>query len=403
MTLSLPTAHRRTVLKGAGAAVAATGLDWSLGSLGAEAAPGAHTPPGRLALLYLRGGMDGLSAVVPYTEAAYYDARPTIAVPDSEALDLDGQFGLHPALSGLSALYGQGKLAVVVGAGNPAGDRSHFVAQDLSEYGVSTGTPDGRGWVGRHLDGTGAEGDSLFRGLTMGNLVNASLRGGPALNVPSVQTFGLVPSTATYESGISQTYGGEDPIDVTGQTALEAIGQVAGVAGSTNGNKYTQAFEDAAALFASGLGAEVITLNIGAWDTHDEMGATVPGARMYDLLSGLDGYLSAFQADLDARGLTDVTTLVMTEFGRRVAENGSNGTDHGWAGAMFVMGSQVNGGVYGGGSDWAGLSPATIGGRGDVVPGVDYRDVLGDVVTGVLGGSVGAVLPGHSYASVGVV
>jgi len=399
-------ASRRTVLKGTAAATALGGLELSghglTGSMAtAGAAPTAHSAPGQLAVVFLRGGMDGLSAVVPYTEAAYHDARPTIRVPENQVLDLDGQFGMHPSMGGLHGLFGQGRLAIAVGTGNPAGDRSHFVAQDLWEYGTAGGGADGRGWVGRHLGATGAQGDSLFRGLTIGNLVNASLRGGPALGVPSINRFGLVGAASRFSESIVNTYEGARPIEVTGQTSLAAIDQVAGVGGSNSTDPVAASFADAASLFASGLGVEAITLDIGHWDTHDEMGTWDEGEMNY-LLSDLDTQLSTFQADLDARGLNNVTTVVMSEFGRRVEENGSRGTDHGWGSHMFVMGSQVNGGVFGA-SDWAGLAPGVIGRRGDVVPSIDFRDVLGDLVTGVLGGNLSTALPGHSYSSVGVI
>ena len=129
------------------------------------------------------------------------------------------------------------------------------------------------------------------------------------------------------------------------------------------------------------------------------MGAYDAGA-MRNLLLGLDGYLSTFQADLDARGLSEVTTVVMTEFGRRVAENGTRGTDHGFGCVMLVMGARVNGGVHG---TWLGLSPAVIGARGDVVPTVDFRDVLGDCARDVLGvADPSTLFPGHTYTPVGV-
>ena len=130
------------------------------------------------------------------------------------------------------------------------------------------------------------------------------------------------------------------------------------------------------------------------------VGTTATG-RMRTLLAGLDGYLGAFQADLDARGLSDVTTVVMTEFGRRVAQNGTGGTDHGWGSVMFAFGSRINGGtVYG---DWPGLAPEVIGARGDVLPTTDFRDVLGDLARDVLGVSDPASpFPGHSYTPVGI-
>ena len=130
------------------------------------------------------------------------------------------------------------------------------------------------------------------------------------------------------------------------------------------------------------------------------MGTSTAG-WMRDLLAGLDGYLAGFQADLDARGLSDVTTVVMTEFGRRVEENGSGGTDHGYGSAMLVMGARVIPGVHG---EWAGLASSVIGNRGDVVPATDFRDVLGDCVRGVLGvADPSTVFPGHPYRSAGVI
>jgi uncharacterized protein (DUF1501 family) len=142
-------------------------------------------------------------------------------------------------------------------------------------------------------------------------------------------------------------------------------------------------------------------MNTGGWDTHNNMGTSSAG-DMRDLLAGLDAALGAFQADLDARGITDVTIVTMTEFGRRVAENGNGGTDHGFGCAMFVLGAKVAGGrVYG---EWAGLAPEVIGARGDVVPRVDFRAVLGDCARGVLGVSNPSTLfPGYSYSPLGVV
>jgi uncharacterized protein (DUF1501 family) len=148
------------------------------------------------------------------------------------------------------------------------------------------------------------------------------------------------------------------------------------------------------------LGIEVATINTGGWDTHENMGVSTVG-EMRTLLAGLDSSLAAFQADLDARGINDVTIVTMTEFGRRVAENGNGGTDHGYGCAMLAMGAGVNGGqVYG---DWAGLGPEVIGARGDVVPTVDFRGVLGDCARSTLGvANPGSLFPGYSYAPVGV-
>lgn len=406
-----PAIQRRSFLKGGaavGGVVAGASLFDAAGATAGRprAASAAVTArrrqgAGRLVVVFLRGGQDHLSTVVPYTDAAYYDARPSIAIPDDAVLDLDGTFGLHPTMGGLHALFGQDRLSVVVATGNAAGNRSHFAAQDLCEFGDVAPPSDGNGWLGRHLAGSGTDGDSPFRAMTIGNNVVASLRGYPALGLSSIQNFGLGGLTGTTESmrsTLDLAYSGSARAEVFGQQALAAIDEVAALSGSTQDDEVAQGFADLALLLEADLGVEVATVDLGHWDTHTGMGAH-NGGEMADLLAGLDGHLTGFQADLDARGLGDVTTVVMTEFGRRVVENGSGGTDHGWGSATLVMGGSATGGVLG---DWPGLDPADIGPRGDVPVTTDHRDVLGDVVGTVLGANPADVFPGHAYQPVGV-
>ncbi|MEZ5380225.1 MAG: DUF1501 domain-containing protein [Microthrixaceae bacterium] len=405
--------RRRSFLKGGaatgGAIVAASAFDSA--GVGAAAlgpgrsinrsAVGRRQGSGRLVVVFLRGGQDHLSTVVPYTDADYYDARSTIAIPDDVVLDLDGSFGLHPAMGGLHSLYGQDRLGVVVATGNAAGDRSHFLAQDLCEYGDVAVPADGIGWLARYLNGSGASGASPFRAVSIGNNVAPSLRGYPALGLASIQNFGLGGLTGTTEpmrSTLDLAYLGNGAAEAFGRQALEAVDEVAALSASTDSDPVARGFADLAVLLEADLGVEVATVDIGHWDTHAAMGTPSSG-EMAELLAGLDGYLAGFQADLDGRQLGDVTTVVMTEFGRRVAQNGSGGTDHGWGSAAFVMGGAAAGGVFG---DWVGLAPADIGPRGDVPVTTDHRDVLGDVVSSVLGADPGAVFPGHTYQPVGV-
>lgn len=400
------TPTRRTVLKtGAVAAGAAIALGASSTQLTAAARPAASSggKPGRLVVVFLRGGQDGLSAVVPYTETAYYDARPTIAVPADQVLDLNGQFGFHPVMTQLHALYAADRLAVVVGAANPTGNRSHFSAQDLWEYGTLAPPNSGTGWLGRYLDTTAGPDDADFRGVTVANNVDLSMAGYPALGVGQVNTFGLgghSDTTVGLDGLLRSQYGGTAPVEATGVRALDAAALVTSLSGSNNADPVARTFADAAVLLDADLSVEVLTVNTIHWDTHNNMGTAADGEMRY-LLSGLDGYLAGFQADLDARGLTDVTTVVMTEFGRRVAENGTGGTDHGWGSVMLAFGNNINGGtVYG---DWPGLAPAVIGERGDVLPSTDCRDVLGELARDVLGVSNPASLfPGHTHTPVGI-
>ncbi len=395
------TLDRRSFLKTTAATGAVVAAAPHLGISSAGAATRRGSPPGRLVVLFLRGGQDHLSVTVPYTDSDYYDQRPTIAIPDTEVLDLDGQFGFHPAMSGMHALFAANRMSVVVAAGNPAGDRSHFFAEDLWEYGDVALPADGFGWLGRHMVVTDVPDASPFRAMTLGNNVNASLRGYPALGLPSIQEFGLgglSGVTAPFESTFRNSYGGNRAVEQFGRQALDAADEVSSLSGSSNADPDVKAFADIAVLLEADLGIEVVTANIGEWDTHNGMG-THDNGQMRDLLLGLDGVLAGFQADLDARGLNDVTTVVITEFGRRVFQNGSGGCDHGWGSAMFVMGGAAAGGVHG---SWPGLSEAAIAPRYDVPVTTDFRDVLGDVVVDVLGASPGAVFPGHSYTPVGV-
>jgi uncharacterized protein (DUF1501 family) len=401
-----PTTSRRTFLKGsaaaAGVAAAASSGAVSLDVLRAAPA-GAVPPPGRLVVVFLRGGQDHLSTVIPYTEAAYYDARPTIAIPANQVLPLNAQFGFHPTMVQLHGLYQAGRLAAVVGAGNLAGNRSHFSAQDLWEYGATSVPSDSSGWLARYLNATTSASSSLFRGLTLGSNVNRSLQGFPALGIAQINEFGLGGLTGAntgLERMIHDQYGGDQLVEQTGTRALDAASQVGTLSGSADLDPVKRGFADLAVLLDADLGVEVASINIGGWDTHDAMGDTTAG-EMRTLLAGLDAALGAFQADLDARGITDVTTVTMTEFGRRVAENGNTGTDHGFGCVMLVMGAKVKGGqVYG---QWAGLSPEVIGARGDVVPKVDFRSVLGDCTKSALGiANPSSLFPGYTYTPTGV-
>lgn len=394
---------RRQVIQGAAAVAGIAAAHPTVFARPLGAASGG--PPGRLVVVFLRGGQDHLSTVVPYTDPNYYSWRPTIAIPAEDVLPLDEQFGLHPVMTGLHDLFGAGRLAVVVGAGNPAGNRSHFAAQDLWEFGADTVPVDGAGWLGRYLASTAPTGtgeDSSFRGFTAGNNVNLSLRGYQALGIGSIATFGLG-GTGSFADGqralLQSAYFGWSTIEQVGTDALAAADLVAGLPASNALDPTIRTFEDIATLLDADLGVEVATANLGGWDTHAGMGTSQAGT-MRTLLEGLDGALAAFQADLDTRGLTDVTTVVMTEFGRRVEQNGSGGTDHGFGSVMLVMGAKVQGGRFG---TLPPLTQANIAPRFDVPLTVDFRDVLGDVSRDVLGvGAPGSLFPGHSYTPVGV-
>ncbi len=351
----------------------------------------------QLIVVFLRGGMDGLSAVLPPSDPIYHDSRPQIGVPEAAAIPLDATFGMHPAMVPLQGLYEDDRLAFVHACGNPAGSRSHFDAQDLMEQGGSSRRADGSGWLTRHARTTG--GDRLFRAVARSANVPGSLRGSAALAIPSLASFGLGGSsglTATWDPSLRLAYSGDTPIDGTGTDTLDAIAAVDGI-GGTNPN--ATAFDDAVRLLGSGLGVEVVTIDMGGWDTHNGMGTAAEGT-MRDLLGGLAGALAGLQASLDDAGLGSVTTVVMSEFGRRVQQNGSGGLDHGFADVMIAMGGAVRGGRVI--ADWPGLAPDDLD-RGDLRVTTDSRDVLWELLRDVLGHpDPGLVFDGHTHTPVGL-
>lgn len=352
---------------------------------------------GQLVVVFLRGGMDGLSAVLPPSDPLYHAARPTIGVPESAALPLDATFGMHPALGPLHELYQSGRLAVVHACGNLGGSRSHFEAQDLVEQAVVTRRADARGWITRHLSATGN--DALFGAVALSANVPGSLRGSTALSIPQIATFGLGGRsgvTSTWENTFRAAYAGDTPLDALGTDVLDALDAVAGIDGA---GPSATAFDDAVSLLSSGLGVRVVTIDTGGWDTHNAMGTVAAGA-MTDLLSELASQLAGFQSALDARGLSGVTTVVMSEFGRRVQQNGSGGLDHGAAGVVLVMGGGVRGGRVLG--SWPGLAADQLD-RGDLRVTTDHRDVLWELLRDVLGNpSPGTVFDGHAHTPVGL-
>lgn len=362
--------------------------------------PPTRRSPGRLVVVFLRGGQDALSTVVPYTQASYYEARPTIAVPADVVLELDDEWGFHPALRRLHALYATRRLAVVVCTGNPAQDESHFGAQDLMEYGTTQLDGATHGWLARALDATAERSNSVFRAVTVGYRVDRSLRGTPAIGLPSIEDFELARQarvTRRPERMLRAEYRGRSDVATTGVRTLDAVEELAAVPGSRDSHRLAQTFSDVVNLFDHHLGVEVVTVNLYGWDTHVAMG-TPDAGRMRDLLDEFDVHLGAFQAELDRRALSDVTTVVMTEFGRRFDENGSGGTDHGTGMHMFVLGGSVRGGRIVG--RWA--RPVEDQTARNVARTTDFRDVLSEITTRVLGVPAATVFPGHRATPLGL-
>jgi len=456
---SVPGISRRVFVRTGGLALVSWGFaPRFIGrTLGAGAPPGAGKKA--LVCVFQRGAVDGLNMVVPHGEKLYYDARRSIAIPapgrgDGRAIDLDGFFGLHPALAPLQPWYRDGHLAIVHAVGSPDATRSHFDAQDYMETGTPgvKSTPDG--WLNRLLAETAAAEQAapqaLTRGIALSPQEPRAMAGRQAsLTVGDLQQFlgeGAAPARAAQRadedmpasggndmaggdmagdpdgrrtaaarrggmsdeqrrsllSGFEALYGaGEDDLLLaTGSEALDAVAFLKAADPlryqPANGARYPRAgigrqLQQVAQLIRADVGLEIAFTDIGGWDTHRQQGGA-EGA-LAARLAELGGALAAFAQDLGDR-MEDVVVLTMSEFGRTVEENGSGGTDHGHANAAMVLGGRVNGGrVYG---EWPGLQPEQRYEGRDLAITTDFRDVFGEVADSHLTPrNPAALFPGH--------
>jgi len=375
-----------------------------------------------LVCVFQRGAADGLNSIVPVGDSAYYGNRPTIAIPEpsaggaNAAIDLDGFFALHPALAPLKPLYDDKLLAAVHAAGSPDPTHSHFQAMDYMERGTPGSQALSTGWINRHLQAAAAAGDSNgspFRAVGFGTLLQASLRGPvPATALQSIADFhlrGNAGAVQSFQASLASLYADTTWLDGQGVETLDAIASLAAANPlayqAQNGAQYPDstfgmALRQVAQLSRASLGLEVACVDVGGWDTHHSQGgATGTQARLLgDLASGL----AAFATDLGGQ-MKHVLVVTMSEFGRRVLENASGGTDHGHGNSMLVLGGGVNGGkVYG---SWPGLAPDQLASPGDLQVTTDFRTVLAEIVERrLLDGNLGAVFPGfQAPAYLGIV
>jgi uncharacterized protein (DUF1501 family) len=340
-------------------------------------------PPGidRVIAIFLRGGADGLDLVPPLGENRYFDLRPTLSVAESDALPLDGFFGLHPAAGGLKALFDACELAVVHASGLSTPQRSHFSAQAAMEQGIDAADlPAGDGWLGRYLRQIGAT-DPLAA-IALDTAVPKSMSGlNQVLAVGEIDTFDLAVDGLS-RSALLAAYAADPMLDPTARAVFDAADGLAPAAALPRGPGYPEgpvgtALADAARLIKAGLGLRAAAVNAGGWDHHDEQ-----AAQMAPLLGSLGDALAAFREDLGP-DWDSTAVVVQTEFGRRVAENASGGTDHGHGGVMFVAGGGVVGGQVV--SDWPGLAAGELTDGQDLAVTIDYRQVLADLLTARLG------------------
>jgi uncharacterized protein (DUF1501 family) len=399
---------RRSVL-GAGAAVLGGLATAGVSTRTAFAAPG-YTGD-TLVVLSLRGGFDGLSAIVPIGDADYYQARPAIGVPKSQVIAGDGTFGLHPALAPLLPFWQGGKLAAVHAVGQPNPTRSHFAAMEAMEN-AAPGTSVRSGWLDRMLGVSGASGP--LAGVSLGAARPNRLFAGPASDVSmtGIDTLTLAgdsakrPIAAALRAMYADAPAAQAGPALAAGKALTATSALRGVAYTpANGAVYPTtdlgaALKDVARLIKANVGLATAAVDCGEWDMHEGLGAASKGQRMFDNLNELALALAAFATDLGPGGMASVTLLTISEFGRRVAENGSRGADHGHGNAMFVLGGGVRGGkVY---TKWPTLASSALV-AGDLAATTDYRAVIGEVLQKRCGmGALGEVFPSVTPSSFGL-
>ncbi|MCP5097771.1 MAG: DUF1501 domain-containing protein [Chloroflexi bacterium] len=374
-----------------------------------------------LVCIFLRGGADGLNMIVPQGDDQYYEHRPFIGIPrpddtsaragNGRSLDLDGFFGLHPALAPLHDIYTAKDMAFIHATGAPDETRSHFEAMDLMERGATT-NGDYTGWLARHLATLNTGNSSALRSIGIGDMPPASLTG--AVSATALQSIadyhlhGNDERVGEMQLMLNMLYNQQDDLltSVAAQTfdAIEVLAKVdAGRDSGGNGRAYPeqgfgQAMQMIAQLIKADVGVEVACVDLGGWDTHVAQGGSV--GQMANLMGELAQGVAAFYEDVQER-MNRITVVIMSEFGRRLQENGGLGTDHGHGNMMMVMGGGINGGqVF---ANWPGLHETQLVGPGDLAITTDYRDVLGELISKRLNNpNLPNIFPGYIINEMGL-
>jgi len=402
---------RRGFMKGGALALIGTSVipSFLMRSVMAEATT-AQASKKKLVVLFQRGAADGLNIVVPYQEKNYYSMRPSIAIQQKDVLDLDGQFGLHPAMAPFKPLFQQGHLAIVHAAGSTDTTRSHFDAQDYMESGTPGVKSTQDGWLNRALwngpapDGPGGK-PSAFRAVALGSQVPRTLQGKvPAIAVSNLADFsvgGKGPQTSSISNAFQAMYdeSSDAVLHGTGQETFEAVKMLKAAdpakyqpaSGVIYPNSpFGNSLKQIAQLMKANLGVEAAFSDIGGWDTHQNQGSAT--GQLANRLTEFANGIAAFWKDMGA-DVENITLVTMSEFGRTARQNGTGGTDHGHANAMFILGGSVKGGkVYG---KWPGLDNNQLNEGRDLAVTTDFRRVLGEAAYKTLGArNMEAIFPG---------
>ena len=392
---------RRSFLKRAGAAGLVAGIahETAFSQLAFGAGPFTGDV---LVVLSLRGGFDGLQAIVPAADPDYATWRPGVGIPANALWQLDATFGMHPAMAALQPFWTDQTFGAVHAVGMSEPNRSHFAAMEEMER-AAPGSGLRTGWIDRLL-GTRLH-ESEFQGVQMGSSLAASAFLGqtPELAMWSIDSFGLSAAydddeLARWDTALRGLNDGAP--GVLSEPALAALGALSVAAQITNAGTYLpangavypdtdlgHALTDVARLIKADVGLEVAAVDYGDWDMHVDMG-DVDGGWMVDHLSELSGALAAFATDMGTAGMAGVTLVSLTEFGRRIQENGSGGTDHGHGQVVLMMGGGVKGGQVHG--QWPGLAEEDLV-DGDLAATTDYRSILAEVLERRCGASAADV------------
>ncbi len=417
---------RRIFLRNSAMAMVGIG---ALPSWLARSAWASEATPGRrkvLVVIFQRGAADGLNIVVPHGEPYYYQVRPTIAIPRPQrgtdasdlraAIDLDGFFGLHPAMAALKPLWDQKHLAVIHAAGSPDPTRSHFDAQDYMESGTPGVKATVDGWLNRAIALDSRDSHSPVRAVALDPELPRTLQGhAPAVAISNLNAFRIgAPGMAGTVAGMAAGNSFETMYDQAADAVLRPAGKDTFDALHLLNHLDTRSYQPAngaqypnqglgprlrqlAQLIKADVGVEVAFADVGGWDHHFNEGGTQGqlAARLREFADSL----SAFWTDLGDRG-EDVVVVTMSEFGRTVHQNGTGGTDHGHANVMFVLGGSVDGGKMHG--PWPGLNPEQLYQNRDLAVTTDFRDVLGEAVYRHLGvRDLPGIFPGYQGTPAG--
>lgn len=399
---------RRKFISGSASVLAtATGLQMGF----AQAALPEGSRGKTLVYLFLRGGIDGLNLIIPRTgsnRTEYESRRQNIQVPvsgDNAMHDLNGEFGLHGSATGLKALYDAKKLAVVHAVGMPegTGSRSHFDSQEMYELGTPGDLSTKTGWLARHMISTPwlVENAAIPSLSTNSSSPTSLLGDNTAMTLDSARDFH--PNAGHYGNehldALAGIYAGTSSLDYAVKQSIDTIKMLeeidVGVPDSYPDTSLADDLGLVAGMIKENVGLQVAAVDFGGWDTHNGQGNGGGGA-FATRIGVLSAAITAFMNDMALHGLEDdVVLVVQSEFGRRVRENGNQGTDHGTAHPMLVMGSRVKGGqVYG---TFPGISDAELYLNTDLRVTTDFREVLGDIVVNVLDNPhLDYVFPGYT-------